>query len=122
MIVVTGGAGFIGSNVVAALDEDGRGSITVCDRLGSGEKWRNIAKREIADLVPPEDLFEYLGAERASIETVVHMGAVSATTENDVDLIVAIPKALPRKRAVTAHHGPELLVHAIVTPEKPLSM
>ena len=89
MIVVTGGAGFIGSNVVAALDEDGRGSITVCDRLGSGEKWRNIAKREIADLVPPEDLFEYLGAERASIETVVHMGAVSATTENDVDLIVA---------------------------------
>ena len=89
MIVVTGGAGFIGSNVVAALDEDGRGSIAVCDRLGSGEKWRNIAKREIADLVPPEELFDYLGAERASVETVVHMGAVSATTENDVDLIVA---------------------------------
>ena len=43
MYVVTGGAGFIGSNIVAGLEESAAGDIVVCDRLGSDEKWRNIA-------------------------------------------------------------------------------
>ena len=51
MIVITGGAGFIGSNLVAALEERGEHDIVVCDRLGRGEKWRNIAKRELAHIV-----------------------------------------------------------------------
>ncbi|MCP4901182.1 MAG: NAD-dependent epimerase/dehydratase family protein, partial [bacterium] len=58
-ILVTGGAGFIGSNIVAALDEQGH-SVTVCDRLRSGEKWRNIAKRKLAEVVAPEQLSDWL--------------------------------------------------------------
>jgi ADP-L-glycero-D-manno-heptose 6-epimerase len=89
MIVVTGGAGFIGSNLVAALEERGETDIVVCDRFGTGEKWRNLAKRELRALVPPEHLFDFLNAHATEIDTVFHLGAISATTERDVDLIIA---------------------------------
>ena len=57
MLLVTGGAGFIGSNVVASLNEAGRTDIVVNDVLGTDDKWRNLAKRQLADVVPPADLF-----------------------------------------------------------------
>lgn len=95
MIVVTGGAGFIGSNLVAGLNERGVDDVVVCDVLGTGDKWRNIAKREIADIVQPADLFAYLddhgGADRSrwgTVDAVFHLGANSSTTEADVDRIV----------------------------------
>jgi len=88
MLLVTGGAGFIGSNLVAALAERGH-AVVVCDWLRSDERWRNLAKHELADLVAPEDLRAWLGRHGAHVEAIFHMGAVSATTETDVDLIVA---------------------------------
>ena len=88
IILVTGGAGFIGSNLVAALERRGGHDLVVCDRLGAGDKWRNIAKRELADIVAPERLFDFLGARAREVETIFHLGAVSATTETDADLIV----------------------------------
>ncbi len=90
MIVVTGGAGFIGSNLVAALEAAGTPEIVVADRLGTGEKWRNIAKRELAAIVPPERLMDHLDRHAGRIEAVLHMGAISSTTESDVDLIVEV--------------------------------
>ena len=88
MIVVTGGAGFIGSNLVAALERQGHEDLVVCDRLGRDDKWRNIAKRALADVIPPEDLFTFLDRQADRIRTIFHMGAISATTERDADLIV----------------------------------
>jgi ADP-L-glycero-D-manno-heptose 6-epimerase len=88
MIVVTGGAGFIGSNLVAGLERQGITDIAVCDRFGRDDKWRNLAKREIHALIPPERLFEFLDANAGQIEMIYHLGAISATTERDVDLIV----------------------------------
>ena len=88
MYLVTGGAGFIGSNIVAALEEKRLGKIAVCDRLGKGDKWRNIAKRELAEIVHPDHLLDFLEDNSADIEAVIHMGAVSATTETDADLII----------------------------------
>ena len=88
MIVVTGGAGFIGSNLVAGLERRGETAIAVCDRFGCDDKWRNLAKRELAALVPPERLFDFLDANAGQIEVIYHLGAISATTERDVDLIV----------------------------------
>jgi ADP-L-glycero-D-manno-heptose 6-epimerase len=88
VIVVTGGAGFIGSNVVAALEARGVSDVVVCDWLGLGDKWRNIAKREIAAVVRPEDLFDFLFQHGDALEAVFHMGAISATTETDGDRIM----------------------------------
>jgi ADP-L-glycero-D-manno-heptose 6-epimerase len=88
MIIVTGGAGFIGSNLVAGLEESGQRDIVVCDRLGRGEKWRNLGKRELAAVVVPDALDAYLAAHAPEIETIFHLGAVSSTTEPDADLVV----------------------------------
>jgi ADP-L-glycero-D-manno-heptose 6-epimerase len=85
MILVTGGAGFIGSNLVATLCERGH-AVAVCDRLHSNDKWRNLAKSDVADIVMPESLPEWLDR-HPSLEAVLHLGAISSTTESDADLI-----------------------------------
>ncbi len=86
MLLVTGGAGFIGSNVVAALNEAGRSDVVVNDLLGTEEKWRNLAKRQLADVVPPKDLFAWLDGRK--LDAVVHLGAISDTTATDADLVI----------------------------------
>lgn len=88
MIVITGGAGFIGSNLVAGLEAAGYSELVLCDRFGSDDRWRNVAKREIADIITPDQLLPFLEGHRNRLEAVVHMGAISATTETDVDAII----------------------------------
>ncbi|GEO80315.1 ADP-glyceromanno-heptose 6-epimerase [Pararhodospirillum oryzae] len=89
MILVTGGAGFIGSNILAGLEARGFDDLVVVDRLRDGDKWRNIAKRALADIITPADLPAFLAAHQGEIAVIIHMGAISATTETDVDRIVA---------------------------------
>jgi ADP-L-glycero-D-manno-heptose 6-epimerase len=90
IVFVTGGAGFIGSNIVAKLAEDRGLDVVVCDRLREAElgKWKNIAKSPIGDFVAPEEMFDWLEKRWRDIEMVVHMAAVSSTTEPDADKIV----------------------------------
>ncbi|MHB8284038.1 MAG: ADP-glyceromanno-heptose 6-epimerase [Caulobacteraceae bacterium] len=91
LILVTGGAGFIGSNILARLGDSGAYDLAVCDRFGDASlaKWRNIAKHPVADIVAPEALADWLQAHRRELAAIVHMGAISATTEPDIDSIVA---------------------------------
>ena len=88
MLLVTGGAGFIGSNLVAALCARGE-AVIVCDRLGEGDKWRNLAHHEVEDVVPPEELPQFLRWAEGRLTGVFHMGAISATTETDGDALLA---------------------------------
>jgi ADP-L-glycero-D-manno-heptose 6-epimerase len=87
---VTGGAGFIGSNIAAKLAEDRSLDVVVCDRLREAEcgKWKNIAKHAIGDFVAPEEMFDWLEKRWRDIEVVIHMAAISSTTEPDADKIV----------------------------------
>jgi ADP-L-glycero-D-manno-heptose 6-epimerase len=87
MLIVTGGAGFIGSNLVAALEARGE-RVVVCDWLGSADKWRNIARRDLETFIAPEQLKDYLKQHGSEIEAIFHMGAISSTTETNVDLIM----------------------------------
>jgi ADP-L-glycero-D-manno-heptose 6-epimerase len=86
MLLVTGGAGFIGSNIVAALNDAGRADVVVCDVLGSDGKWRNLAKRQLADIVPPAELSDWLKGRR--LDAVIHLGAISETTATDGALVI----------------------------------
>ena len=88
MIIVTGGAGFIGSNILAWLEKQRYKDIVVVDWLGNEDKWKNIAKRELAAIVAPENMFDYMEKHKEAITAVIHMGAISTTTETDVDLII----------------------------------
>ncbi len=87
MFIVTGAAGFIGSNLVAELNERGHHDLVLVDRLGGDGKWRNIAKRQFSDWVFPEELERRLESiDRA--DGVFHLGANSSTTATDADEIV----------------------------------
>ena len=86
MLLVTGGAGFIGSNVVAALNDAGRADVAVCDFLGHDGKWKNLATRQLADIVPPAELMGWLRGRK--LDAVIHLGAISETTATDGDLVI----------------------------------
>lgn len=112
IVLVTGGAGFIGSNIVARLCEDPALDVVVCDRLrdAASGKWRNIAKHPIADFVAPEQLFDWLAGRGAEVELIIHMGAVSSTTEQDADKIVQSNFVLSRDLwDWCAQHGKRLI-------------
>ena len=92
MIIITGGAGFIGSAMLWELNGKGEEDIIVVDDLGSTttEKWRNLSGLHFADVIPIElfpDLLERNALE--GISAIIHMGANSSTTETDADHLLA---------------------------------
>jgi ADP-L-glycero-D-manno-heptose 6-epimerase len=97
MIIVTGGAGLIGSAVIWKLNQLGRDDILVVDHLGTGNKWKNLVPLRFTDYCEKDDFLEMMADGRLSsrlsmkgkkIEAVIHLGACSSTTEQDASYLV----------------------------------
>ncbi len=89
MIIVTGGAGFIGSAFVWKLNQEGIEDITIVDRLGTKDKWKNLVNRRFAEFIHKDDFLRMVGEDRVpfDVAAIIHMGACSSTTERDADYL-----------------------------------
>jgi len=86
--IVTGGAGFIGSNLVRELNARGEKDILIVDALRQGEKWKNLVGLTYEDYIDKADLFSYLaGIPLEKVQAVYHLGACSSTTETDANYL-----------------------------------
>jgi ADP-L-glycero-D-manno-heptose 6-epimerase len=90
MIIVTGGAGFIGSALIAALNKRGIDDILVVDRLGSDQRWKNLINLRFADYLDKDEFLEMVAEDVLpfSTEAVFHLGACSSTTETDASFLM----------------------------------
>jgi len=90
-VIVTGGAGFIGSAFIWKLNREGIDDILVVDSLGTGEKWRNLSRLRFADYVHKSPFLQQITTDTLHFapEAIVHMGACSSTTERNADYLIA---------------------------------
>ncbi len=90
MIIVTGGAGFIGSAMIWKLNEEGIDDIIVVDELGTTEKWKNLVNLDYVDYLHKGVFLQMICEDRVpySVDAVIHMGACSSTTERDADYLM----------------------------------
>jgi ADP-L-glycero-D-manno-heptose 6-epimerase len=91
MIIVTGGAGFIGSAIVWRLNQLGSDKIIIVDELGRDEKWKNLVSLKFEDFVHKQEFIDHIRDEKIlyKIDAILHLGANSSTTEKDADHLMA---------------------------------
>lgn len=88
LIIVTGGAGFIGSNTVRQLNRKGFSNIVIFDNLASTEKWKNLVGKKFIDVLHKNQCIDWLKGKEKQIQAIIHLGACSDTTERNADYLL----------------------------------
>lgn len=88
LIVVTGGAGFIGSGVIRYLNDQGMYNIVVVDDLGCSEKWKNLVGKRFTEIIPKQQFFQWLEGKETLIEAFIHLGACTSTVETNATYLL----------------------------------
>ncbi|MBI2603373.1 MAG: ADP-glyceromanno-heptose 6-epimerase [Deltaproteobacteria bacterium] len=88
MIIVTGGAGFIGSALLWGLNQEGVQDIVVVDVFDEASKWKNLVKRKFREVIHRDQFLAWLKEGKHDIECIFHMGACSSTTEMNMDFLL----------------------------------
>jgi len=87
-IVITGGAGFIGSNVIRHLNDLGMHNLIIVDDLGTDDRWKNLVGKNYADLIHKDNFFDWLKGREDEVEAFIHLGACSSTVETDANYLL----------------------------------
>lgn len=88
LIVVTGGAGFIGSNVIRHLNNQGLSNIIIVDELGTSEKWKNLLGKKFVDIIDKNVFFDWLKDKKNALGAFIHLGACTSTVETDANYLL----------------------------------
>jgi ADP-L-glycero-D-manno-heptose 6-epimerase len=112
MIIVTGAAGFIGSVVVAALNKAGIKDVLTVDTLGKDTKFKNLRAKSYIDIVTPQELLDGLKSGAYKPGAIIHMGAITDTSESDADLLLMQNTKFTRKLAVYAMENDVRFIYA----------
>ncbi len=114
MIIVTGGAGFIGSAIVWRLNQLGKNNIIIVDELGKDEKWKNLVALDYNDYYDKTAFIERVEKNTITfkIDAIIHMGANSATTEKDADHLMSNNYAYTKKLAKYAENCGARFIYA----------
>ena len=121
MIIVTGGAGFIGSAIVWRLNQLGTDDILIVDNLGTDEKWKNLVplrfhdymeKDEFLNLIVNNKLSASIRSENDKIDAIIHMGACSSTTEQDATFLTQNNFEYTKHLAIAAHNAGARFIYA----------
>lgn len=112
IIVVTGGAGFIGSAVIRHLNDQGNDNIVVIDHLGKDEKWKNLVGKRILDIIEPVHFFDWLKGRENEIDSFIHLGACSSTVETDASYLLENNYRFSRRLAEYALNNGQRFIYA----------
>lgn len=112
LIVVTGGAGFIGSGVIRHLNNLGMTNIIVVDDLRKAEKWKNLVGKQITDIVSRHNLFQWLDGKQDIIKAFIHLGACTSTVETDADYLLDNNYRFSQRLALYAIKNEQRFIYA----------
>lgn len=88
LIVVTGGAGFIGSAVIRHLNQNGFSNLVIVDELGTSEKWKNLLGKKFYDVISKNVFFDWLQDKEHEIKAFIHLGACTSTVETNASYLL----------------------------------
>lgn len=94
-IVITGGGGFIGSNIAALLAAKTNYQIVVVDEFGEDDKWRNLRNHHVAEILSPANLFYWLEMNGSQVEAILNFGSIASTTERHAGMLIESNQSLP---------------------------